>query len=125
MQLRLKNGDIKNIDHTRVLIERTSTLCKLSKAKLMLNLPTDIINEIDLSQIDFDGYHADSHTLNLLATGELQLSQQARLLSASCHNHNDLLQAIQLQSDFVVLSPVQKTASHPDMQELGWECLLR
>ena len=29
--------------------------------------------------------------------------------------------ALELDADFVVLSPVQKTASHPDMPAMGWE----
>jgi len=33
----------------------------------------------------------------------------------------ELLRAVQLKADFVVLSPVQKTASHPEMDAMGWQ----
>jgi len=42
-------------------------------------------------------------------------------LVASCHNAQDLEQAARIGADFVVLSPVKATASHPDAVPLGWE----
>jgi 8-oxo-dGTP diphosphatase len=42
-------------------------------------------------------------------------------LSASCHNNDDVRQANQLKLDFMVLSPVQKTESHPEAEPMGWE----
>ncbi len=121
VQLRLKDSDLKDKDLSRSLIEKTATLCRQSGAKLMLNLSSGFTDIVDLSQLDFDGFHADSRTLNLLSTGELRLPLSGKLLSASCHNDKELSQAVELQADFVVLSPVQKTASHPDMQAMGWQ----
>lgn len=42
-------------------------------------------------------------------------------VSASVHNRAELLQAMALGLDFVTLSPVQPTLTHPDAQPLGWE----
>jgi 8-oxo-dGTP diphosphatase len=42
------------------------------------------------------------------------------LCGASCHNRAELLHAAELQLDFVVLSPVKRTLSHPDVPALGW-----
>jgi len=44
-----------------------------------------------------------------------------RLLAASCHDREELLQAAALGADFVVLSPVLPTQSHPGAPTLGWE----
>ena len=44
-----------------------------------------------------------------------------RLLAASCHNHEELQHAADLDVDFVVLSPVLPTQSHPGEPTLGWE----
>ena len=44
-----------------------------------------------------------------------------RLIAASCHNADELQMAAQLGVDFVTLSPVQPTSTHPDAQPLGWE----
>ena len=43
------------------------------------------------------------------------------LLAVSCHNAAELEHAHQLDADFVVLGPIQTTASHPNAPVLGWE----
>jgi len=116
VQLRLKNDSLTDVSQAQELVGQASKLCKQFGAKLMLNLSEDWLKIIDLAQIEFDGYHADSRTLRTLLK-----RPQAALFSASCHNNEELLKARQLKSDFVVLSPVQKTASHPEMQALGWQ----
>lgn len=42
-------------------------------------------------------------------------------IAASCHGIKDIERANQLGLDFIVISPVQHTASHPDQKPLGWE----
>lgn len=44
-----------------------------------------------------------------------------RWLSASCHNAEELRMAEALGVDFVTLSPVLPTQTHPDALPLGWE----
>jgi len=41
-------------------------------------------------------------------------------VAASCHTQAELAQAEKIGVDFVVLAPVQKTASHPEAPALGW-----
>ena len=41
--------------------------------------------------------------------------------AASCHNVAELAQAAALGADFVVLSPVLPTPSHPEEKGLGWD----
>ena len=43
------------------------------------------------------------------------------LVGASCHNAEELARAAGLHADFVVLSPVLPTATHPDEPGMGWE----
>jgi len=43
------------------------------------------------------------------------------LISASCHNAEELAMAAELGVDFITLSPVTPTASHPGAPCLGWE----
>ncbi|MCK4675132.1 MAG: Nudix family hydrolase [Gammaproteobacteria bacterium] len=115
VQLRLKNNSLKDLNQLQTLVEQTAVLCKQAGAKLMLNLSNDSLDQIDLSKIEFAGFHADSKTLQALSQ-----RPGVRLFSASCHNKEEMLKAKQLNSDFMVLSPVQKTASHPEMQAMGW-----
>jgi len=121
VQLRLKSDSLKDLNQAQALIEQASVLCRQADAKLMLNLSEDYREKVDLSQVEFSGFHADSRTLQSLSTDASPHIQKGKLFSASCHNMEELLHAVKLKSDFVVLSPVQKTASHPDMQPIGWQ----
>ena len=121
VQLRLKPGSCKDKKELLTILTQTSTLCKQFAAKLMLNIPGEYFELVNLNQIEFDGYHLDSKTLGSLSTGSAYMRDDKKLLSASCHNKAELQSAIKLNADFVVLSPVQETSSHPEMSALGWQ----
>ena len=114
VQLRLKDGDL-SIEKVPALIQQVSSLCTQADAKLLFNIPQDYLKSVDIPNTKFHGFHADSKTLKTLSQ-----RPDGQFFSASCHNEEELLKAKQLDADFVVLSPVQKTASHPDMQAMGW-----
>jgi 8-oxo-dGTP diphosphatase len=42
------------------------------------------------------------------------------ILAASCHNQEELRMAVHLGCDFVTVSPVRETLSHPHTPPLGW-----
>lgn len=63
-----------------------------------------------------DGVHLSSHAL-----GSLVRRPDVEWVAASCHAADDLQRATDLGVDFVVLSPVLPTASHPDASGMGWE----
>jgi 8-oxo-dGTP diphosphatase len=44
-----------------------------------------------------------------------------RIWAASCHDAAELAQAARFSADFVVLSPVLPTLTHPDAAGMGWE----
>lgn len=44
-----------------------------------------------------------------------------RWLAASCHSAEELELATEMGVDFVTLSPLQATQTHPDAQPLGWD----
>jgi 8-oxo-dGTP diphosphatase len=46
---------------------------------------------------------------------------QELLCGASCHNAAELRHAAELGLDFVLLSPIKPTRSHPDAHPLGWQ----
>lgn len=77
-----------------------------------------LINEdLQLAQdIHADGVH-------LTAAQLLALSSRPEFgwCGASCHNEEELLHAMQLNIDFVVLGPVQPTLTHPNASILGWQ----
>lgn len=67
-----------------------------------------------------DGVHL---TARQLAT--LDARPPLALCAASCHDRRELERATVLDCDFVVLSPVLPTASHPEAKGLGWDAFAR
>jgi len=63
-----------------------------------------------------DGLHLCSKALASIKT-----KPENMLVAASCHHAQDLALAAQLQLDFVLLSPVLPTLSHPEAATLGWQ----
>lgn len=73
--------------------------------------------DIDLAQVlHTNGVHLTSTQLLSLTT-----RPAVDWCGASCHNQAELKHAEQLGVDFVTLSPVLPTLSHPDMKPLGWD----
>jgi len=88
-------------------------ICQDRDIRLLIN------SDIKLArQLGIDGVHLNSTRLNALtekpAGGNL-------VISASCHNESELKKAEAIGADFVVLSPVKTTSSHPGVEPLGWE----
>ena len=67
-----------------------------------------------------DGVHLKSDQLR-----ELTTRPDIGLVGASCHNAEELALADRLGCDYVLLSPVLATRSHPDSQPLGWDTFSR
>ena len=65
-----------------------------------------------------DGVHLT--TQRLMSAGERPLPA-GRWCSASCHDARQLRRATKLGMDFVTLSPIQATDSHPAAALLGWQ----
>lgn len=79
-------------------------------AKVLINAAVDLVKAAGA-----DGMH-----LNSLSLAEMKNRPDNMLIAASCHHAQDLAKAEALQLDFVLLSPVLLTASHPDATALGW-----
>lgn len=84
------------------------------RAQVMLKGPLEWLSDFPAA-----GWHLTSKQLAELAGGERPLPS-SRWLAASCHSLAELEQAAQLGVDFVTLSPLAATHTHPDAQPLGW-----
>lgn len=87
--------------------------CRQNGIKLMLNTPHKSFNEAHC-----DGWHITTQEMMGLST---RPCADDKLLGASTHNLDEALKAQELGADFVVISPVQATQTHPDSQPIGWE----
>ena len=67
-----------------------------------------------------DGVHLTSEQLM-----RLKQCPATRIWAASCHDAAELAQAAAREADFVVLSPVLPTLTHPDAAGMGWEKFAR
>ena len=84
------------------------------KAQLMLKGPLEWLGDFPAA-----GWHLTSEQLRKYAAAGRPFPQ-SRWLAASCHNAEELALAAQMGVDFVTLSPVQPTQSHPETDALGW-----
>ena len=67
-------------------------------------------------QLGADGVHLPSQSLLMLKT-----KPEGMIVAASTHNAIELAHAQALDLNFVVLSPVKSTLSHPEANPLGWQ----
>ncbi len=66
-------------------------------------------------KVGADGVHLSAARLIALT-----VKPEGLMCAASCHHAEELARAAVLGLDFVLLSPVQRTLSHPEAEPLGW-----
>lgn len=111
IQLRAKHLDEASfIDFAIAAIELTHK----HKAKILLNGDVDLLKKLPQA----DG-------LQLSFSAIVQLTQRPiatnKLLGVSTHNQAEITKALELSADIILISPVNKTATHPDLNAIGWQ----
>ena len=112
--IRLVQLRAKSLDEAAYVAraERALTLCREYGAKLLLNGEPTL-----LERVDADGIHLTSARLMELDRRPIA---ENKWLSASTHDQKQLSQAAVLGCDFVTLSPLRTTPSHPEVAPMGW-----
>ena len=109
LQLRCKDETYRKNPE---LVSQVLSICNKHNALLILN------------SSPATAAYFNAHGVHLNSTRLLQLNHRPLdrhfWIAASCHNRSELIQACRMGIDFVVLSPVQVTNSHPDALPLGW-----
>ncbi len=100
-----------------ILAEKLAQLCENYSAKIILNTVPQFFLNISTS-LPYLGLHLNSQELMRC---EIRPVAQSILLGASCHNAKEIMQAEKIGADYICLSPVAATASHPDATVIGWE----
>jgi len=98
----------------RQLAGRAVDVCRNYDAALLLNAESALAVELGA------GVHLTSARLMALSARPLPAE---RWVAASCHTLAELEHACRIGVDFVVVSPVLPTTSHPEAAPLGWEGL--
>ncbi len=108
VQLREKNYSREKL---RALALNIMPMIKQHGARLMINADVELAQEVGA-----DGVQLTGAQLALL-----RMRPEVEWCAASCHNAEELRQAEELGCDFVLLSPVLPTQSHPGALHLGWK----
>jgi 8-oxo-dGTP diphosphatase len=111
--LQVREKDMPQAD-LEALVARTLRAARQRDALVLVN------GDMELAcRSGADGIHLTSAQLRDLDRRPTGFT----LVGASCHDAAELEQARRIEADFVVLGPVQATATHPDAQPLGWRRL--
>nr|WP_298375622.1 Nudix family hydrolase [uncultured Halomonas sp.] len=109
VQLRAKTLDDKAYQERAAA---SLSLCRHYGARLLLNADPGMLDSVDA-----DGVHLTSERLMAL---ERRPIPAGKWLSASTHDRLQLEQANRIGCDFVTLSPLRTTPTHPEASPLGW-----
>ena len=102
------------IDHEfERIVSEIKQLTEVFDAKLIINGSPE-----DIELYDIDGVHLKSN--EMLKYSKRPIDKKY-LLGASCHSKQELKHAISIDVDYVFVSPVNKTISHPSQPVLGWD----
>lgn len=122
IQLRVKSlrGDVRS-EAWQLILNRIQSLKAEHSFSVLVNsdVLAENLNQLNWDQMNWermDGVHLTSSSLMALT----KRPDGIPWLSASCHSPEELEQAQQLGVDFVTLSPVLATQSHPDVEPIGW-----
>ena len=112
-QLRLTNDWLQTSNEKCAvdIIKLATALCEQARVRLMFNIPDELNHIVTPSCL-----HLNSHKFQ-----QYTERPDCDYLSVSCHNVQEMIAAQKLGVDFMVLSPVQATATHPEITPLGWD----
>ena len=110
LQLRLPEWPANAV---RELAARLLPAARTHGAQLLLNADIEGARQLGPGV----GVHLKSAQLAVLDARPLPWDQP---VGASCHDAEQLAQAVRIGADFATLSPLAPTASHPQASPLGW-----
>lgn len=109
--VQLRATDLSQADYSAVARDAIE-ICHSFGAQILLNAAPDLA--VDLGA---DGIHLSAR--RSLAATQRPLPPEL-WCAASCHTAEELAHAAAIGLDFAVLSPVNRTQSHPGAEALGW-----
>ena len=92
-------------------IGKLNKLCQSHHVKLILNMPHMTYDE------PCDGWHLSTKELLNFLSNEIS---EKKFIGASTHNLKEVRHAEKMSMDYISLSPITKTLSHPNAKTLGW-----
>jgi len=96
------------------LAAKLRTITAACSARLIIHTQADVATAVDA-----DGVHLAAGDIGSIESVRQWLNDPAKTVSVSCHCADELAAASQAGADFVFLSPVFPTDSHPGAAHLG------
>jgi 8-oxo-dGTP diphosphatase len=114
----LRIPDFSLIKHESVLVE-VINFVQHNSIGLLVNCSVPEFNQIAsrFSNVNI-GLHVNRHNAALIEGRPVGANV---LFGVSCHNKEEILHAQEIGADYLLVSPVLSTLSHPDVAPLGWE----
>lgn len=101
------------------LIRRTVELTSRYNARWVINTSVEKFFQLQgMFPQQPIGLHLNRHEARKLSARPVAANQ---LLGVSCHNAEEILHAQAIGADYLFISPVQATLSHPEAEPLGWQ----
>ena len=110
IQLRLPDWPLERLAQ---IARSARNLCHDHGARLLLNRDWKLAAILGL-----DGVHLPARLAATLLQRPLPAN---RWVGVSCHDADELAQALRIGADFATLSPIYETPTHPDAAPLGWD----
>lgn len=95
------------------LAEKLTELTGGHQTKLLLNSDADSVYKLNAAGLHYS-------TRRLMSDNKRPIGKD-KYFSAACHNAKEIKQAIKIDADFIFLSPINQTPSHPQTESMGWE----
>jgi len=76
----------------------------------------------DVARLGAAGFHATAAVLRSLSARPVPAD---KWFGASCHDAAELARARELDADYAVLGPVRSSATHPQVEPMGWQRFAR
>jgi 8-oxo-dGTP diphosphatase len=108
IQVREKNI---SFDEFKIFSKEVVEICKPKNVKVIINSDVNLAYETKA-----DGVHLTSK--DLISINKIPKNL---IVSASCHTQEEIDIAEKLNINFLVLSAIKKTLSHPDIKPIGWD----
>lgn len=97
----------------RELVAKLRPVCAAHRVRLIVNHPLSI--EL-YAELGVDGIHLTAHQ-----AASLIQRPDCSWLGVSCHSADEIETAQRINADFITLSPVNPTLSHPQASHIGWD----
>lgn len=98
-------------ENYRQLALAAGELCRSADVRLLLNCAPHLVPDLGAQGVHLTGRRLMDLESRPLGSGYL--------VAASCHNRDEVIHADTLGLDFIVVSPVRPTASHPGTPAIG------